>query len=261
MATPEEKLQCSVAELSVTENEAASSSQDSKVTSAPAAAASTSVHDPNAVLFVQQMPAATVDPQQQPHDAQATLAQEGLQTTVAVVDSSQKPEDTQSEPAVRRSLWHRPQIGVWSEIQDVALKLIATLKWSDDWLFSSKRSTEASASYVCLRIDSMQLLHDLLIGHFDDEGMDFQKIINTGLLCVLTCYQKMPKTSCPCLEALAMAFLQRMTQDFADWATLEVYERPEERPAGLIETAYIWDILGECITLPDAWLQDVIQLS
>lgn len=83
----------------------------------------------------------------------------------------------QSAAAADSSLWHQPKSWVWSEIQDVALRAIATLHWANGSMDEEQQPPDSTvvSQHFCLglKLHLLRLLHDLLIGHLSDYGMDF----------------------------------------------------------------------------------------
>ena len=201
--------------------------------------------------------AATVDPKQRLPDVKPTWPLEpGVPDAAAKVETRQEtqhsPPASAPEPAAATSqgvdlppLWHRPALWVWTEIQDVALRVMTSLHWSFAWFQNSSQDDE---SHHCCRVVQgtlLRLLYDLLIGHFSDHDMKFGRVLASGLQPVLQC-AALNSAQSPMLNCLVVAFLQRTALMVQVWDSMEDYERPAQGVPGFQEVPYIWQLFGEC---------------
>ena len=141
-------------------------------------------------------------------------------------------------------LWHRPEVLVWVEVQDVALRVIATLDWANSCFDEEQQGSDSTPAFQCfcleLKLHLLRLLHDLLIGHFSDDGMDFWKILAAGLGPVLRSLKGLPAKDVCQVSPLVVALLQRTAHDIIVGA--------ESAPSGTLDNftdlQQIWSLFG-----------------
>lgn len=187
--------------------------------------------------------AATADPTQKPSDLMAAKTDVKHQSQHDS-PAAANPGEATSEDVAKVALWHRPEVWVWAEIQDVAVRVIMTLHWTRAWFRSSSQDFQSPKRVATLQVHLLHLLHDLLIGHFEDQGMDFTPVLSIGLLPVLRC-GCLAATESPSLGLLIVAFLQRTAQGAQAWGEMEGYERPKDEIPGFQEMEVIWQLFGK----------------
>ena len=128
----------------------------------------------------------------------------------------------------------------------MALRAFASLEWANSCFLKEDTDSEWAAApqhiFSRLKMALLQLLHDLLIGHFGDPGpwpsdMNFWKILSAGLSPVLRSLTGLPATD-SCATSLVVAFLHRAVHD-------EV-TGPFRLTADFKHMKEIWSLFGTC---------------
>lgn len=146
-----------------------------------------------------------------------------------------------SEGNAKIPLWHQSESTVWTEIQDVAVRMIMPLHCCFAWFQSSGPDDE---SLTQLLVVLQRLLHDLLMGHFGDHDLDFSRVLSAGLYPVLRC-ANLASAESPLVTSLLVAFLQRTALGVQDLDAMEDYERAPDGVPSSHEVSEIWQLFGK----------------
>lgn len=169
-------------------------------------------------------------------DASHTASMAGSKKKLPCLGTAAGPQSAADTP-----LWHRPQSWVWSEIQHVVLRAIATLHWANTCFDEEQQvpgSTQVS-HHFCLefKMHLLRLLHDLLMGHLSDDGMTFWKVLSAGLRPMLWSLKGLPAKDTCYASSLVVALLQRTRAD--------LITRADFAPSGsFTELQQIWSLFG-----------------
>ena len=168
--------------------------------------------DPRLRLGHQQ--AATASPKPDSGDQIQEADLHSYSTKAAVLDQTEPTAEAavESPTCVVLPIWRTPKSSVWAEVQEIALKAIATLTSVLDCLLSAKPEEGRWQRYLDLSISLVQLLHDLLIGHLWDGATNCRKILLAGLGPVLKSIQHQVDQASG-VSLLAVAMMHRLAFD------------------------------------------------
>ena len=182
----------------------------------------------------------TVDsPQVEAVHSQVVAAAEASQATMDPVNAAGH--------GLRMEPWKTPSPATWKHISDIAVKVLHTLQFIFNTHAAATQTPGRASYFTDVKYALVQLLHGLLVGHFKDNKLNFDEIMQAGVVPLVREWG-LVGASCAVMNTLVIQLLGRWVHDeryyFDVWDGPDWFKGAELRQA---QVHSLWQLLSEFI--------------